>query len=252
MPRKKTKPTFPAPEPEIIREPEPTPSAPAKTEAIPRLNLPLIDDGTQIDWERVRPSNKQKFADLMRTDPVAREVAFGPMDTDDNEADLFGGVTEANVAAALDILAQTEALAFTVLAGRFIKHPLKKDAANKALPFVIDRDVALAAFKLTPEQHAEIDPRAYALSKKYDRQIPDWLKKNMDLYMLVGMFLKYSGENAVRAMQMQVQRDVTNAVKAVRRPIPVRPADSDAQKMNGKDVSGDPFEGNGPDKTEQP
>src|SRR5580692_4792348 len=86
-----------APEPE-------SDSTPAKTESIPKLTLPLVEDGSAIDWARVRGSNKNKFVGLIGNDPVARSVIAptGP-DGSEPEVDTFGGITEANVRAALDI-----------------------------------------------------------------------------------------------------------------------------------------------------
>ena len=209
-----------------------------QTAAAKRLSIPINDDGF-IDMEHMRPSTAQALIDLIKTDPTIRDTykeVNGPADV----ADVFGGITEANVAKGLDLVCSVNALVFRVAAKRFVKHPLLKDAASgKPLPLVIDQDVLDRAFALTSEQHAELDPRAARLAEKYSSAMPEWLKKNIDLYMFCSMFLAYTAQNAKAALETQVKRDLGRAQAAfaqqraaqVKNPQP----DSDAQPVNGHD-----------------
>jgi hypothetical protein len=203
---------------------------------VARLSLPLTDDG-QVDWDRVRTSTKEKFLDVLRTDPEVR-ASYNEVHGIDADAPSLGdGLTEENVAAGLDIIANVNALVFRVAAARFVKHPLLRDQHGKPVPLVIDQDVLDAAFGLTPKQHAELDPRAKRLADKYSRDLPEWVKKNMDLYMFVSMFLGYTAQNAKTARQAQIKRDLHRAQTAfhtakANQPQNPKP-DTDAQPTNG-------------------
>jgi hypothetical protein len=206
-------------------EPESVSEVPVKTESIPKLTLPLVEDGSGIDWERVRPSNKNKFTSLIANDPVARAVLV-PVGVDGKpEVDTFGGITEANVRVALDIVSQAESLVFGIAFAKIKKHPFKKlPSTNTPAPFLIEPDILTAAFTLTEEQHTEIDPRALRIAQKYGKGMPDWLQKNLDVYMLIGMYLKFTAANAANAIKSQILRDVAVAQEVLRKRAQVAPA----------------------------
>jgi hypothetical protein len=179
------------------------------TETAKRLSIPLTDDGF-VDLAHMRASTLEKFDELIKTDPAIRDAfqtAHGA--PDGGEPSLAEGLTQANVAAGLDILQSTNALVFRIAAARFISHPVLKDKNGKPVPLVIDPDVLQSAFSLTPKQHAELDPRAHRLALKYAGEMPEWLKKNLDLYMFGAMFLSYTAENAKNALGQQIKRDVS-------------------------------------------
>jgi hypothetical protein len=208
-----------------------------------RISLPLLDDGT-VDWDHVRPSTMEKFAVIVKTDKNVRdtyEEAFGPPPGGESP---FGGITEENVATGLDLVCNINALVFRVAAARFVKNPFVKDKAGRPVPLVIDEDILSRTFRLTPEQHKELDPRATRLAEKYSRDLPEWLKKNMDLYMFASMFLAYTAQNAKTALQAQIARDrAQGAYAAARANQPQNPKpDTDAvrtepstQPTNGHD-----------------
>lgn len=199
---------------------------------IPRLNLPLTEDGLRVDWERVRPSNRAKFASLMATDPQARSVAGFNTDTEQAvDVDLFGGITQENVKAGLDAVNQLTAIAFRMLVPRIAKHPLKKDAKGAPLPLTLDADLLFKTFVLSDAQHAELDPRATKIAQKHGKKLPEWLQKNLDLYMLVGMYLRYSVENAQLVIKAQFTRDfdiATRTAASRRVVVPTAKPDTDA------------------------
>jgi hypothetical protein len=170
-----------------------------------RLSIPLTDDGF-IDTGSMRASTAQKFDHLIKNDPAIRDsfqTQHGGA-----EPNLAEGLTQANVAEGLNILASTNALVFRIAAARFIRNPVLKDKTGKPQPLVIDPDILTKTFSFTPEQHAELDPRAHRLALKYAGDMPEWLKKHLDLYMFGGMLLSYTAQNAKTAIEMQVKRDV--------------------------------------------
>jgi hypothetical protein len=205
-------------------------------ETAKRLSIPLNDDGF-IDLASMRASSIQKFDDLIKNDPAIREAFTtshgGP------EPNLAEGLTQANVATALDILQSTNALVFRIAAARFIKNPVLKDKTGHPLPLVIDPDVLSKTFCFTPEQHAELDPRAHRLAQKYADEMPEWLKKHLDLYMFGGMLLSYTAQNAKLAIELQVKRDVNRVNEMWRQQQVAQPKnpqpDTDKPKPNGHD-----------------
>lgn len=220
-------------------------------ESIPRLNLPLTDDGLKVDWDRVRPSNKAKFESVIAGDPAVRAL-FAPA-ANDGSGVLSGGITEAEVKTALDLVSQACALGFKWAAPHLVKHPLKKDAKGNKLPLVLDPAVVMQCFTLTSAQHAELDPRALALVQKHSRELPRWFQENIDWIMLGGMFLRFQAENAANAIKAQVTKDIMEAtriqtMRAAATSATPRPADDNVtrviskQPVNGKDVSGESLE----------
>ena len=202
-------------------------------EQTPRLpSVPLTADGSAIDWQRVRPSSKQKLLEVVARDPV-----FRPETRSEEVPDAFGGITEDNVAAGLDLIQTANALVFRIAAAKFVKHPILRDKDNRPLPLILDQDLLDRSFRLTAEQHAELDPRATRLAQKYAQDLPPWLKKNLDLYLLVSMFLSYTARNAKLVLEAQIKRDLARAQQAFAhaKAATVGPkADSDAAPSNGK------------------
>jgi len=199
-----------------------------------RLSIPLTESGL-LDLDHTRASTLEKLDYILRNDPHIKEAL-----ADGTEApDLFGGITTENVAAGLDAVNTVNGLVFRVLAAKFIKHPLLRDKDGKPLPLVLDPAILDRAFRLTDEQHAEFDPRATRLAQKYSGNLPEWLKKNLDLYMFAAMFLSYTASNAKAVLEAQIKRDLGLAqdafsrakAAAVKNPQP----DSDAQPVNGRE-----------------
>jgi len=197
-----------------------------------RISLPLTPDGTGFDFDQMRESTRERLCQLMEDNAADIYRAAGrPVpgtETDGAEMDPFGGITLENVHTGLDILSQANALAVRMVAPRFMRHPFKRDPkTGKPLPLVIDPDILQRCFTLTETQHAELDPRAHRVAQKLSGRMPDWLKRNLDVYMLLAMYVKYTGENALTAMQTQVKRDVELVQQAAtRRPV-TRPVDTD-------------------------
>ena len=209
-----------------------------------RLSIPLTDNGL-IDFDHMRPSSAQKLVDLIKTDPTIRDTYKEVNEPGGGEPALFDGLTTENVAGFLDLVANANGLLLRVMAARFVKHPLLRDATTgKHLPLFIDQDV-IASMGFTAKQHAELDPRATRLAQKYSSKMPAWLKENLDLYMFGSMFLAYTAQNAKAALETQIKRDVmrvqgafasAKAAEAKRQPQPdtdVR-TNSDVQPQNGK------------------
>lgn len=202
-----------------------------------RLILPLTADN-QIDWETLenRPSMKQQYLDLVNNDVPTLEHIGMSHDAggshDEETGEHLPEITSDNVKAVLDILSRTNALAFRMLAPRVLAHPVKSQIEGRRVPLEIDLDVAMSCFMLTKEQHAELDPRALRLAKKY---MPAEAAKHLDIWLLVGMYLKFTADNGINAIKVQVDRDVsrikTRAAQSAGNPTPV---DNDAGiKPNG-------------------
>lgn len=195
-----------------------------------RISLPLTEDGTAVDWEHVRPSTASKFEGLLRTDENIRK-AFQEENASEEPIDF--GLSEQNVRKLLDTVTSINASIFQIVAAKWIKHPLpfmKDPNTGKPLPFVIEPDL-LKMMKFNDEQHAELDPRATRIAKKYENKMPRWLRENFDLYVFGSMFITYTAENAKAVMVAQVERDLARAREAQARmqqhgrPQPVNGAD---------------------------
>jgi hypothetical protein len=175
-----------------------------------RLSLPLTPEGT-VDWDHVRPSTAAKFLDIIKTDPeVKNAYSIGNGEGQEQPA-IFDEITQESVSQGLDTLQNANATIFRILTARFVKHPLLRDQAGKPVPLILDQQTLDTTFKLTAKQHDELDPRATRLAKKYSSDLPEWLKKNLDLYLFCSMFLAYTAQNAKAAMGLQIKRDLANA-----------------------------------------
>jgi hypothetical protein len=200
---------------------------------VQRLSLPLKEDGSGFDWDQMRSGTKRRLAEIVAGD-VDRIISEGGLEIpqtaggeeNSEELNLLGGITEENIKTGIDLVAQAGVLAFKIAGPRFLKHPFKKTAAGKPLPLKIDDDILAYSFRFTEEQHAELDPRALRLAKKHSQKLPDWLKRNLDLYMLMLMFCKYQANNAMTAVQTQIKRDVLVAQKAAERSQPAPPPET--------------------------
>src|SRR5271168_5316725 len=174
-----------------------------------RLVIPLTQNN-EIDWESVRPSVKEQYLSIVNQDVATLEhigMAHESTSSDDdvNSTDDFPQITSENIRTAFDILSQTNALAFRMLVPRVFSSPIRSQVEGRKVPLQIDLDIALSCFKLTDKQHAEIDPRAMRLAKKY---MPAGVKQNLDIWLLATMYLKFQGDNAVNAMKLQNIRDL--------------------------------------------
>jgi hypothetical protein len=226
-----------------------------------RISLPLTPDGSGFDFDQMRPSSKQKLYDLVAADLRSIYVEAGQPDPAAEpdpgaaEPDLFGGLTLENIRTGLDILSQANILAFKLVAPRVIKHPFKRDrTTGKPVPLIIEPDILAACFTLTDKQHAELDPRALKLAQKYSHKMPAWMREHLDAVMLVTMYCRYTGENALHAIQAQVLRDAGRAKAAAeQQKQAAKPVDTDRvplgedEPMNpsAPDVYPPPVTGNG-------
>jgi hypothetical protein len=180
------------------------------------LSIPLTSEG-YIDWDSVSEATKEKYEEIIANDPVALESIAASLGGDDGSGDLsdggssLEGLTEANCGAFLDSVCSIQAITFAWLLPKIKLHPFLVDQNHKPIPFVVQPDIAVRCFQVTPEQHKELDPRLYRVAQKYQSNLPDWAKRNMDVYMLIGMFAKFTFENATRAMTMQAQKDFQRA-----------------------------------------
>jgi hypothetical protein len=205
-----------------------------------RISLPLSEDGLSVDWTHVRQSTAAKFEALLRTDPNIRkayEEENGVVDG--GQTDPFGGVTQENVHALLDTIGKANGLLFQMVCGKFIKHPLLKNAkTGQPVKFLIDPDIA-SNMGFSAKQHEELDPRATKIAQKYSNKLPSWLRENFDLYMFGYMFVAYTAENAKLVLTMQLNRDIKQAQYNYAQAVANQPKnpkpDSDAVPTNGTD-----------------
>jgi hypothetical protein len=221
-----------------------------------RLTVPLTTSG-EIDWTSMRDSTRARLLAIASDDQeILTEIGMGgwvkPGEGGEGGSgevtgeDILPEITEANIHEAIDLLSQTNALVFKMAAARFIKHPILRDQQGRSVPLLMDQDILSAAFTLDEAQHKELDPRATRLAKK---NTPEWLKKNLDLYLFAGMFLKFTTDNCKEAMKLQVQRDIKKAqaaqIRASVKPIPVEtdaPTNSHPQAQPGSSYEGVPLQ----------
>jgi hypothetical protein len=208
-----------------------------------RIVLPLTSDG-KINWDKVRSSQREQFLSVVNDDIITLEHIGMSHDSSgsDNEEEGNEGLklTTENVGALIDTFNKANTIVFRMVAPLVIPHPIKSRMARKRVPLVIDTDIALSAFTLSEEQHKELDPRALRLAKKY---MPEAAKKHLDVYMLLMMYLKYTGENCVSAITKQVNRDIEKMkAEVVQQTAPLNqspapPPPPPVQPINGHDVS---------------
>lgn len=168
---------------------------------ISRVSFAIKDDGSGFDFDSMRDSNKQKLAELVQKD-YAAILEQGGMSADSGGS--FDGISIANVAAAIDSITNLNAIGLEYIAPMFIKNPWRKDENQQPTPIKFAPGLCSLAFKLTAEQHAEIDPRALRLAQRF---APKWLKDNADWVMLIQMYGTYTFQNAMKAIQWQLQKD---------------------------------------------
>lgn len=211
-----------------------------------RLSIPLNDDG-HIDLDHMRASTAEQLIELIKTDPTIRDTYKEVNGPHDDGPSLADGLTQENVAAGLDLLQSANALVFRIAAAKFIKNPVLRDQNGRPVPLVLDPDLLTRTFSFTPEQHAELDPRATRLAQKYSTNMPGWMKEHMDLLLFGSMFITYTGQNAKACIEMQVRRDLARAREAqaqaqVNQPKNPRPdTDAQPQPVNGHDRSAPSF-----------
>ena len=179
-----------------------------------RLIIPLTADD-QIDWESVRPDQRKQIMSTVMDDvPILEHIGMAHVDTgngDNTDIDgesAEGQVTIENVKAGLDILTRTNALLFRLVAPRIFADPILSQRQQRRVPLAIDMDIAIGSFGLTEKQHAELDPRALRLAKKY---IPEAAKKNLDVILLCTQLLKYQAESVQVALKAQSERNMERA-----------------------------------------
>lgn len=175
-----------------------------------RLVIPLNQDNS-IDWESTRESMKNQLLSIVNNDVTILEHIGMSHESGENDlegmsgSDLEGEITTANVAAFLDGLTKTNALFVSMIIPRVLAHPIKSRMEGKRVPLNIDKDIALANFSLTPEQHKELDPRAERLARKY---MPASARKHLDVIMLGSMYLNYMTLNIKNTIEAQLKKDL--------------------------------------------
>jgi hypothetical protein len=207
-----------------------------------RLVIPLSGEN-EIDWESVRDSQREQLLSTINNDVTILEhigMSHESATVGEDGKEVLPELTIENISAGIDLLSQANALVFRMIAPMVLPpNPFKSAAAGRRVPVTIDKDIALTCFKFSKEQHAELDPRALRLAKKY---LPDAAKKNLDIWLLGSMFLKYSIDNATRAVQIQLARDHMQIGKQ-QSSVPAAPSpdvDNKAtQPTNGVDHSND-------------
>jgi hypothetical protein len=213
-----------------------TNSATADDPTVSRIVIPLDSDGA-IDWDQVRPSNRSQLLETVNNDVTILEHIGIAHESDGTGEEGEDGaplpeITNENIKTGLDIITQANALLFRMVAPMILSHPLKSVQAKRKIPLQIDADIALKAFLLTEEQHKELDPRAMRLAKKY---VPAASKKYLDVWMFAAMYMKYTADNAQKAMAAQIQRDGKKMMEQVAPPSV--PIDSDKKPQNGEATS---------------
>jgi len=226
-------------------EKERTAEIPSRVERATRkqIALPLTEDSSGIHWDGLRESTRKKLGELIGNDPAAMQrMGLATTGATEEQPQLDLDITQENVGAALDAVNTLTSLGFAWAFPKVTKHPFKKLPTGKPAPFQIDPDLLRSAFTLTEEQHKELDPRALRIAKKHSEKLPEWLKKNFDLYALLVMFLKASAENGQNAIKMQFNRDFLIAQRfAAQRAAGATPTDTDVpsapppQPTNGAD-----------------
>jgi hypothetical protein len=220
------------------QQPDDTPSEYAN-----RLVIPLSGEN-EIDWESVRDSQREQLLSTINNDVTILEhigMSQESAGITENGEEVLPELTMENVGTGLDILSQANALVFRMLVPMvFPPNPWKSMQAGKRVPMSVDKDIALTCFRFSKEQHAELDPRALRLAKKY---MPDVAKKNLDIWLLASMFLKYSIDNASKAVTIQLARDHARVGQQNQQVSPTPAPDSDnrvvTQPTNGVDHSND-------------
>lgn len=180
-----------------------------------RISLPLDAEGG-IDWENVRGSARKAFLNAVENDVTTLEhigmahtgTAVDPA-ADGEGLDLE--ITQQDVHNALDEIFAAESAIFRVFAAKFIKHPLMRDRDGKPVPMIIEPDIADRSFKLTEKDHKALDARVTRQVKRIP--VPEWMKKNLDLWM-IGIYLgKATLTNVQTAMKDQIKRDLQRAME---------------------------------------
>lgn len=210
-----------------------------------RLIIPLTGDN-EVDWSAVRPAAKEQLLNIANNDVTILEhigMAHESGNNDDGESsDFEGDITQANVKMLLDSLTKANAIVAAMIIPRFVSHPFKRRADGKRVPFTIDRNIALSNFALTESQHAELDPRAERLAKKY---MPAAARKHLDVIMLASMYMHYMEQNLEATVKAQVKYDIANVQSAPQVAPPQAPIESDVSvKPNGhapESVPEEPF-----------
>lgn len=174
-----------------------------------RLTIPLNSDNS-IDWDSVRPNQREQILEMANNDvTILEHIGMSNESSgsgEGSESEEEGGITKSNVGAFFDMLCKTNAFAFGMIIPKVAPpNQIRSKAAGRPVPMTIDQDILLHSFMLTEEQHAEIDPRGLRLAKKY---IPAEKSKHLDLWLLIGMFLKFQVDNGQKAMMLQLQRDM--------------------------------------------
>lgn len=196
-----------------------------------RLSLPLTDEGA-IDWEHVQQRTKEKFASVVSSDPDALEmIGLASGGGDDVEVSVISeGITDENIKAFIDAVSKAVALGSGFVISKIKTHPFLVDKdSQKPIPLKIRPDILLKCSTLTDEQHKELDPRVKKIVDKHTKELPEAIKKHLDLWMLAGMFLKYNMENVASALEMQIKGEI-KALQDKQNSVKPTPIDTDRKQ----------------------
>lgn len=201
-----------------------------------RLSLPINEDGS-IQWDSVRDATKEKFASAIANDPVALEALSSALGVTEESGEALPEemqLTDERVGVALDAFNSLFALGFGWGVKTFLKNPFQIDKrTGRPIPLEIPVPVLLQKFALTKEQHAELDPLVRKEAERHTDAIPQWVKDNYGLIMILGLWGKYSFQNGMECVKAQLMYERQQAIKAQQASAPpVRPPDSD-MKGNG-------------------
>ena len=196
-----------------------------------RLSIPLNEDGT-INWGKVRPSQREAFGAIVANDATALEMiglAAGdddsPSSTDDSAEqpeNLFDDLSEDSAGQILDWLARGTAISFNFFISKTKKHPFLVNSARKSIPLTISPNILFPAFALSEEDHKNLDPKMLKEMQKHSHKMPNWVKENFNLIMLVNGFLQAQARNGMAAIAAQLQHD-QNRIAAARASVPNNP-----------------------------
>jgi hypothetical protein len=168
--------------------------------------VPLTETGA-IDWERVRPSQKEGIEQARRAfasqpEPATGEVQF---------------ITEDHVKMALRLFETGCAYAIPEL----INSRVRTEGGTP-----IPRELALRVYQLTPEQLDALAPDGAIFANQQFQNLPEWLKQWI---LAVGPGAKFFGQlSFITAMQTKAMLDEWRRMQ----PQPV------AQPVNGHAVEG--------------
>lgn len=152
-----------------------------------RLGFDVTEDN-QIVWESMRGKTKAELTEVLKNDPVLRQMLGHAV-----AAEAEAMITEENVRVFLGNLNKFNAW----VSGQMIKRGSKGK-------LTVDPDILAHAYEFTDEQYKELCPRGARIANKW---APDWAKKYQDEFFFVLMYMDYVGQQTKHAVILQLQRN---------------------------------------------